>query len=360
MASLNWLNDFTDKTFGFIQLMQEEEYKYFRYSQQGDIYNSSTNWGLGQLVFAAKIIYMLDARNRLTQSQFSNLITSIKKFEYENSYIYDPLVSECTLKSRIKNFIKTLNLEHFANEPVKRAETRQATAALLCLDSKPDGPFIKIPYNITEIEKYLCRLFWEKPWHAGSHFSHLLFFYKTNRDLFDYKTSLTYELIQYAINWVDRLQSRTDGAWYKGNVSLAEKINGAMKILTGFSAVDHYQIKYVEQLIDTCLEGISDAHACDNFNIVFVLFYCSRITDYRKEEIEKFFLDRLELYNHYYYPELGGFSFYKNKANETYYGAKISQGLDEPDIHGTMMFTWGISLISNVIDLGFKLKIPIT
>ena len=43
-----------------------------------------------------------------------------------------------------------------------------------------------------------------------------------------------------------------------------------------------------------------------------------------------------------------------NKSSENYYGARVSKGLNEPDIHGTVMFIWGLSLISRLLDINDK------
>ena len=48
-----------------------------------------------------------------------------------------------------------------------------------------------------------------------------------------------------------------------------------------------------------------------------------------------------------YFPDLGGFSYFKNKSQIHYYGVKISKGFDEPDIHGTLLLLWAISMISD-------------
>ena len=60
---------------------------------------------------------------------------------------------------------------------------------------------------------------------------------------------------------------------------------------------------------------------------------------------------RLDVYFDYYHENMGGFSFHKSKANIWYYGAPISKGRDEPDIHGTTLFLWGIALISQVFGI---------
>ncbi len=65
------------------------------------------------------------------------------------------------------------------------------------------------------------------------------------------------------------------------------------------------------------------------------------------------------MYTDYYWPGYGGFSFYKDRANDIYYGKKITKGLAEPDIHGTAMFVWGIALIDKILNLGLNFKIPL-
>ena len=51
-----------------------------------------------------------------------------------------------------------------------------------------------------------------------------------------------------------------------------------------------------------------------------------------------------------YYPN-GGFSYFRNKSQTHYYGSKISNGLNEPDLHGTLLLVWAIALISDIIEL---------
>ncbi|GAG60126.1 unnamed protein product, partial [marine sediment metagenome] len=238
------------------------------------------------------------------------------------------------------------------NQDVKLAETRQSISALSLFGYKPDYIYQKIPYNENRINKYLNQLNWKYPWGAGSHFSHLLYF------LYYYNFKKKDELIQYAIDWINKIQKSTDGFWYKGNTSTQQKINGAMKIITGLKVVDKVNFNYAEKIIDNVLAAKNDEQACDNFNIVYVLKYCNEITKrkHRFSEIADFMYDRLDIYKEYYFSDIGGFSFMKNKANGTYYGALITKGKNEPDIHGTVMFIWGISIIAQILDLNNKLQ----
>ena len=80
--------------------------------------------------------------------------------------------------------------------------------------------------------------------------------------------------------------------------------------------------------------------------------YAAGQTDgHRRDEVRRFAESRLEAYRSYYHPARGGFSFYPGRANTTYYGARISRGLPEPDIHGTMLFTWGVSILAPMLGM---------
>lgn len=338
--------------------MSEDNYGYFKYSLSGDIFTKNNSWGLGNSVFAAKILYIANILDEVEPNKKEKLKQSILRFTKKDGYIFDSLVSGANFITSIALAFGFENKDFHKVVDTRRAETRQSFAALSLLDAKPKELFTDLPKKEVEIDSFLNSFDWSRPWHAGSHLSHLLFFLKANEKFFG--GDKNNKLIKYTADWISKLQSSTDGCWYRSeNVSLKEKINGAMKVLTGLHAADIYEIKYTEKLIDTCLIAANDDEACSNFNVVYVLYGATRVNpDYRKAEIEDFLLKRLEIYKKYYYPEIGGFSFYENKSNDIYYGKLITKGLNEPDIHGTIMFVWGISIINQIIDLGLDFKVP--
>ena len=359
MKNIAWIKDLTKKTESFLNEISENNYNYIRYSLSGDIYKKDVFWGLGQNVFMVKILYMLGLLGNIIPEKKLNLEKNILKFQDNNGYISDPLIIKLT--SRKKLFFLKSKVSEFEMEKIKRAETRQSFSALNCLGEKPTKPFLHIPYTEKDIDKFLSSFDWQLTWGAGSHFSHLLFFLRMNAEMFKYGEESVNKLIDYANYWIDNLQSKKDGFWYTGETTVKEKINGAMKILTGKTAAGISNINYHELIIDGCLDAINDKEACSNFNIIYCLYYCSKISDYRKKDIEKFCCDRLAIYKDFYFESIGGFSFYRNKANDIYYGAKITRGLNEPDIHGTVMFLWGISIISKILRLeGCEFNLPLT
>ncbi|CAN2040226.1 Glycosyl hydrolase family 88 [Candidatus Magnetomoraceae bacterium gMMP-15] len=334
---------------------------YYNYSLTGDILPSEKKWGLGNTVFAAKIYYMLDKPS----PQISNPMKKfIKSFQDKQGQIYDREVQRCSRLKRYYHAFRKRDFNNIFNEQTRRAETRQAFAALRCLGSRPDIPYLLIPYNEKEIEKYIHKLNWKQPWGAGSHISHLLFFLRQNNQLFHVHQDNTDELIQFVIEQVNTAYRQKDGSWYDSSINIPhfEKVNVAMKMMTAFDAAEWKDFEKENELIDLCLSAINDGHACNQFNVICVLYHCSQKTDYRKEEIKQYCFNQLELYKEYFWPEYGGFSFFKGRANHNYYGAKISKGLPEPDIHGTVLFLWGIALISRILEIENKimLKIPVT
>lgn len=358
---IGWLKNIKEDVHRFLRNISKDNYEYFQYSYSGDIPERSSGWGLANMVFAVKILYVTKLLDQTSKEQRQNLFQGIIKFADERGYIYDPYISKLGFKQRLKRKLGVVDKRiNRKIEEIRRAETRQSFVSLFLLGKKPVRPFAGVPENKEAIEKYLSDLNWECPWAAASHFSHLLFFLKYNYIFFnDVKDNE--ELIDYTFKWICNIQSEKDGSWYIGkNVPLAQKINGALKVFTGLHAAGIEKIPHVHQLIDTCLEGVNDDEACSNFNIAYVLYGCKKVDNqYRDSEIKDFLVNRLNLYKQYYHSEAGGFSFFKNKANTVYYGKQLTEGKNEPDIHGTNMFLTGIAVIDEVLNLGLDLQVPI-
>ena len=327
---------------------------FFRYSLSGDLFDESHHWGLGNTVFATKIYYTLGLLDSLPESSRQDIIRLIKSFQTPEGTIFDPLVARRAFLREKLSAIKHHDLNNFFHAQTIRAETRQALSTLVLLGEKPNVYPSDLPKTIQRVQHYLEGLDWTKPWGAASHFSHLLFF------LAHSELEQKNVLIDVAIEWTNRVQDKQTGCWFHGRTTLQQKINGAMKVITGFKAANRMSIRYPERLIDLALEARNDRQACDHFNVIYVLKYADEATDssYRHSEIRQFALDRLSQYQRQYWPESGGFSYFLGKANDIYYNAAVSRGLPEPDIHGTVMFLWGIALISQILEidkqLGFK------
>ncbi len=94
----------------------------------------------------------------------------------------------------------------------------------------------------------------------------------------NYQSEKSMAFINHVLLWLNSIQSKEDGCWYIGNeISLVQKINGAMKILNGFHSAQLFDIPYPKKLIDTALLGTNDTDACGNFNIIYVLFAAKQV-----------------------------------------------------------------------------------
>jgi hypothetical protein len=183
-----------------------------------------------------------------------------------------------------------------------------------------------------------------------------------NEKFFQYKREITADLLQHAFKELNTYQ-RDDGVWYKKGSEIPDyqKVNGGMKIMTAFSNADNFHFNDPEKIIDLCFSALNCGNACNHLNIIYLLYNCIKQTDYRGYEIVAYTRKRLVLYKEHWWKESGGFSFYPKNANKIYYGAYISKGLAEPDIHGTHLFLWGIVLICEILGWDeFKLQSPIT
>lgn len=351
MSKIDWIFTLRKAVPNFLeQLKGKQQPGFFHYSLTGDRYDETYHWGLGNSVFATKIYATLNDP-QLLEKEREPLAKFLKSFERPDGSFNDPLIHQHA-RLRIKlAAIKNWDFTNFFQSLTTQAETRQTLSALALLQAQPTARYQAFPQTRESIRTFLEKLNWEQPWGAGSHFSHLLFFLSQS----DHPEKE--DLVSFAIDWLDQLQHPADGTWYRGTPSLQQKVNGAMKVITGLKIAHRLSFHHAQALVDTALLASNDKHACDNFNVIYVLHYANQLTQasYRTSEIIDFAQQRLALYHQYYFPEYGGFSFKLHQANTLYYGAPITRGYAEPDIHGTIMFLWGITIIAQILGVDDQL-----
>ena len=89
---------------------------------------------------------------------------------------------------------------------------------------------------------------------------------------------------------------------------------------------------------------------CDLVDYVYVLYKCSSQTNYRKKDVQLVLLEILDYLKLLYHEEEGGFSYYINKSQTSYYGINISKGKNTADIHGTVLSVWAIVMVLTLLD----------
>ncbi|MCD4694181.1 hypothetical protein K8R62_02370, partial [bacterium] len=318
----------------------------------GDLINPNKHWGLAQSTFVARILFII---NKLDEDRKNNIAEYIFTFSKKGGAIYDENIRRLSFKKRVIALMRGAEIsESIFYNSTERAETRQATAALLNLGSRPGLVYKNIPYLHEGVVRYLEKLKWK--FGAGSNINHLLFFIKFNPNLSDKEKNKIVDLIEVYI----KKYYHDDGLFYdeKINVRIHEKITLTMKIIMGLSFFDRQEKWLKDDLYSTLINVLDPIHACQNFNPILLLSELNFSGSNIKDLIEKRALEYAEKWKEdFYYSKYGGFSFNNGKSSTAYYGAKVGKGYNEPDLHGTAMFIWGILLISEILGIKEELKL---
>ncbi len=354
--AIDFLGEVKDKLPLFIDEMRGNKPGFFRHTFSGDIINENVHWGLFNSVCAGRILYILNSLSSDNSKEISDYILS---FEKESGYIYDETTLKYSFISRFIGTVMTRRMSSLSGILHKRAETRSSLTCLLNLGIRISGLKFSIPVDEKEITKYISQLNWNLPWGAGSHFSALIFFLNyPNQNSTSSKIKWNENLINFAFREVEKYR-RSNGSWGLGKIDPIQEVNGSMKMVLAYQWADN-KLNMVDRLIDLCLNSKKLDNGCNNLDIITVLYECLKYSDHRSDEIRLFLNSMLEIYRNFWFPQFGGFSFYKNKSISNYYGAKIAESKSEPDIHGSWLNLYGLAMISDICGYNkhFGFKIP--
>ena len=160
-------------------LNQESEKKpgYFKYTCTSDLYDENNSFGVGAAVYALKILYTLNYQNK---ERITNAVRNILKYAGER-YIYDPLVYRKYFLRNILSSLRHKKFHNFLNVEYKRAETRQAVSIINKVsDLNYYDNNLPCFYTENEFNSFTNSLNWRKPWAAGSHLSHYMYYNQHN------------------------------------------------------------------------------------------------------------------------------------------------------------------------------------
>jgi len=351
---------FTDEISNFIGSLKIPKNNYSFLPCLNGVTQAGRELKLGFSCYALKTYFTLnkwDNFNEEYKNEWAKYINSFQKKSKifpDYSFLDDGYIdnfNKFRMERFTKDFVKKLlNLSKKYNYQSKkfelqtsiRAETKQAISTLQQVNLSNQYTYYDFPKTESEINKYLNKYDWNKPWSAGAQFSGLCVFVSTQHENnIDIKTSLE-NFINSKVN--------SDGFYYSGEKpNYTELINGSMKVLTGLDWLN-VPIHYPEKIVDLCLSGKPSQQGCDLVDFVYVLYRCSLETNYRKKDIIKYLENFYETIFYHFYPNLGGFSYGIDSSQKLYYGVKISNGKSEPDIHGTLLLTWALSMIFKITE----------
>lgn len=214
------------------------------------------------------------------------------------------------------------------------AQQRQALSAMNLWGEMPNS------LSIEEFSTGHANLNWRYPWDAAAQVSHTIFM-NTN---FKESPQEPNKLLMDALSSSIRRFIRTPDS------SRMQGVNALMKAVTASRSCRIELDLDPHEIMDLTLDHVTQDHACNHLNALLVLDYFSaKSPGYRARDLAKYASDQRAKILGHYWGILGGFSFYPIESQHTYLGIRVSHGFREPDMHGTLMFIWGLSIIENIV-----------
>jgi len=354
---MSWLNSLNNSTLEYLNNLKKPQKEFSYFPTSSSLTKEGKEIELGFSCYAIKILKLLDSIDTLSSKEIDDWSTYINSFQVEegnfpvNSFVdkkyLNSFQSKLTL-SKIINPVKSLS-NYLQNTNYKtselklenyvRAETKQSIATLHEISKQNLSSYNEFPKKEGEIYNFLNNLNWQYPWNSGAQFSAICVFSKTQLSIKDYKIARN-TLTKFS----DSIVNVENGLYYDGNYpNEKELINGAMKMITGFDWLD-IEIHNPDKIIDFCLNYKIPHEGCDIVDLVYVLYRCSKETEYRKKDIMLFFENVLLILKKHLHND-GGFSYFENLNQTHYYDIKIADQKNQADIHGTLLCLWAVVMI---------------
>ena len=360
---MKWIKNLDSSVLNFVENLKVDKNNY----KYNPIINLNPDLALGFSNYALKINILLDQLKNFSKKEIEGWSNYFESFQsndlnypinsyIDNSYIrlFNQQNNENLTKSSIKKVSNYLLNTNFKSTNAKihdyfRAETKQTIASLLEINSISKNKFLDFPKNEIAVENFLNSLNWRYPWSSGGQLAALSVFSKTQLD------DLTFQKNKKIIeNFLNKLVSKENGMFYKSFKipNNKELVNGAMKVISAMDWLD-VKIHYPDKIIDTCLHIDPISEGCDIVDITYVLYKCSKQTNYKKNEIITYLTKLLDLIYEHYKPKLGGFSYFKNTCQTNYYGVKFAKEENTADIHGTVLMLWSVVMIMDILEIDY-------
>lgn len=356
-----WIDNLYEEIRIYLDSLKSKDNEYHFFPSLNGATKVGKKLSLGFSCYALKLAFIIKHSPNYKDDNYDGWSSYLNSFQTThidfpvNSYI-DPNYLYYSKKNNFQKMPKqiaksTLNLIGFQKYETKndyihksiRAETKQAISTLYQIGKKNDQEYLDFPRERKEIESFLNSYNWDKPWDAGAQFSGLCVFSSTQLN----KNNPTQKFL---FSYISKVVNPDNGLYYSNKKpSSRESINGAMKVITGLDWLEA-PIHYPEKLIDYCLANNPEQSGCDLVDYIYVLFRCSNQTNYKKKEIIENLTSLLPQIKRHHEPGKG-FSYFIGKSQTHYYGLQVTRGLNESDIHGTLLFMWALSMIFNLSEI---------
>ncbi len=369
----NWLTDASQSIPHYVQQLRANPNSYHFCPTQSGLTDAGKSIQLGFSCLALRTYYIVGLWDQLSSHEQRAWIEFIQSFQVDDDPGYGELSKHAFIdpyimlhlsqlndwKSRAKSqvrqvvsLIKTGQIHWKSKIPhdqlVISAETKQAIAILNEVGMSSSHRYIGYPQTPELIIEFLKKFNWDLPWNAGAHYATLCVYISTQADKNDeseYQSAR--EVLQHFIGTF----ANTETGGYHRETHIPEYsqlINGTMKVITGLDWLG-IPIHYPKKLIDTCLSQTPSSEGCHLVDAVYVLHQCLRYTDHRRSDIEAYVYQLLDMIKAHYLPDEGGFSYHIGRSQTHYYGVQISHGKPGADLHGTILLSWAIAMINDIL-----------
>lgn len=226
--------------------------------------------------------------------------------------------------------------------------TFQVMGGYKAVDRLPEKKISFYDKYITDIERYLeVNCPWERsPWGAGGMVDNMGTILKCNIDMGYNGYQRTVDEI---IEWLDENQDDSTGLWRNkdNRQGINGLINGGYHLMRGTYFLYDRPFDKPERIIDTILQDIQideifhddRAHGCNDLDHFFLLQKCSELVPtYRKDEVIALVRHRKKIILGLLRCDDGGFSFWGDSAVKVHNYLKVSPGVKESDMQGTVFY----------------------
>lgn len=332
----------------------------FRYCASGSHVPTSGHAAHFATCFAVKAAWQSGIWDTWSPERRDACLAFIRSFQQPDGWFVDPWL-QCASRPTVRQLASAAVYAALGRRPLRfllerqemnlRAETRQSAGTLLMVGAEPEHP-LPFPWrNERDVLCFVRGLNWATPWSAGSHLSHLVFLLKalpSGR----VQSADAERILDQVAGFLNQTRDDASGTWFTGQPAEAEKLNGAMKVLT---ALDWLGRPWPDctRLVAFALRQPTRDDGCGFLNRLHVVYLGLRgcPVGYMDRDVCQCAEDSLRRIDAFRKPD-GGFSFYEHRAQTGYYGARVSDGRCVSDLHGAAMMAWATSICVALLGLG--------
>ena len=363
---MTWIENINESVVNYLDDLKKDKSLFEFNPVKKSLIEDTQNISLGFSCYGFKLLKLFNKVDSYSKKEITDWAEYINSYQTSSeifpmySFVdekYVDIFEKNNKVSKINNIAKktTNNIfnTNFKSNDLKlseyiQAETKQSIATLYELDTKNTEKFLEFPNHPEQIKNYLETLNWNFPWSSGAQFAGISLFAKTQLNDTQFKICK-----KSLIYFLDKIVKKDDGFYYKGSTPKKQEIiNGAMKIISGLDWIDE-EIHYPDKIIDYCLDSQPNNEGCDVVDLVYVIYKCAQQTTYKRKEVNKYLSEMLEIIYLHFREKEGGFSYFIDSCQTNYYDVKFSNGYDEADLHGTLLFSWAIVMILDTLELDY-------